>query len=108
MTAKASTPASSAAPTCSAFFQAKIAFEIPGHYGRDGIYGREYNDKMVERLMALFEDTEFETENLCSPALLIVNTHETPSAEWIAKAIERINGVLQNAELCGESASLQE
>lgn len=86
-------------PRRTAFFQAKVAFVIPGHYGRDGMYGREYDDEFVDRLMDLFEDTEFEYENICSPALLVVNTHEIPTPEWVATAVKRINAVILSINL---------
>jgi hypothetical protein len=78
------------------FFQAKVAFEIPGHYQRDGIYGPKYDDRLIDRLMDLFPDCEFESENLCSPALLVVNTSTPPTPSWIKKSVARINEVLCN------------
>lgn len=89
-----STPLPQKVDRNSSFFQAKVAFKIPGMYQTDGIYGPKYDDALIEDLMDLFEDTEFETENLCSPALLIVNTSEIPTQEWVEDAIRRINEIL--------------
>lgn len=85
-----------AAPCSAKFFTAKIAFEIPDKYQVEGTYTRGIPDELVNRLMDLFEDCEYESENICNPPLLIVNTGEVSPA-WIARAEKRINAVLQNS-----------
>lgn len=91
------TAAVSGAVPCSAkFFAAKIAFEIPEKYEVEGHITRAIPDELVNALMDLFDDCEFEPAGICSLPLLIVNTGEASPA-WIARAEKRINAVLQNA-----------
>lgn len=76
------------------FYVAKIAFEIPEKYEVEGHIIRAIPDELVDRLMDLFGDCEFESANICSPPLIIVNT-TTVTPKWIAKSKKRINAVLR-------------
>lgn len=80
------------------FFQAKVAFEIPAEYEVSGPITRAVPDELVERLMDLFDDCEFESAGICNPPLLIVNTHRTPTQKWLARSVKRIKKVLKRHE----------
>ncbi len=82
--------------TGSKFLQAKIAFEIPDSFEGEGRYGiSEIPAALVGRLMGLFPgDAEFNPADVCSPHLLIVDTHEVPTAETVAEMRSKIDSVL--------------
>jgi hypothetical protein len=82
--------------TGSKFFQAKIAFEIPDSFEIEGRYGiSEIPADLVGRLMRLFPgDAEFNTADVCSPNILIVDLHEMPTPERVSEMQQRIDAVL--------------
>lgn len=83
----------------SAFFQAKLAFEIPEKYEVEGHYRSEIPAALVGKLMALFPgDSEFNSADVCSPNILVVDTHAIPTPEMVADMKRRIDEVLQNTE----------
>lgn len=77
------------------FFTAKIAFEIPTEYQVKSRFGATVPEKLVEKLMDLFDFTEFVPEDICTPPLLIVNWDDVPTSESIKNAETRINQVLK-------------
>ena len=76
-------------------FQVKVAFGIPEEYEEDGGIVRAIPDKLINELMDLFDDCEFEGANICNPPLIIVNTGKV-DLEWIYETEKRINAVLDN------------
>ena len=84
---------------CSTFFSAKVAFEIPVKYEVEGIYTSEIPEELVDALMDLFSDCEFNPESICAPPLLVVNVDHIPTPRWVKNALKRINKVLQNKKL---------
>lgn len=88
---------------CASFYGAKVAFEIPKscevkspEVWRD----TEIPDDLVDALFALFPgECSFETEDICSPHLLIVDVREPLTVELISDMERRINVVLHNLEV---------
>jgi hypothetical protein len=78
------------------FFQAKLAFEIPEAFGVEGRFIREIPPALVGELMRLFPgNAEFNPADVCSPNLLIVDTHAIPAPELVADMKRRIDAVLK-------------
>lgn len=81
------------------YSQSKIAFYIPKEYQRETneSYRGQVNipEKLVDELMDLFEDTEFEHENICNNDLLIVSIDFMPTPEWFSESLTKINKVLK-------------
>lgn len=90
-------------PCSASYYGAKVAFEIPKSCevkSPEAWRDTEIPDDLVDALFALFPgEVTFETEDICSPHLLIVDVREPLTAELIATMQARINTVLQNSEL---------
>lgn len=90
-------------PCSASYYGAKVAFEIPKscevkspEVWRD----TEIPDDLVDALFALFPgECSFETENICSPHLLIVDVRDPLTMELISDMGRRINEVLHNADV---------
>lgn len=102
MSTKTEIPPQSPASPGSAYYGAKVAFEIPKACeveAREAWRDTEISDDLIDRLFALFPgEVTFESEDICSPHLLIVDVRELLTAELIESMTARINGVLQNDE----------
>jgi len=85
--------------TPSRFYGAKIAFKIPKCYetkAPESWRDKEISDSLVDALLDLFPgESSFETEDICSPHLLIVDVREPLTADLISEMETRINKALQ-------------
>ena len=78
----------------SAFFACKVAFSLPDD--EDAL-----TDGIVSKLMDISPgNTVVETVGgPCSPPLLIIDTDDLPTPEWVSATTDRINVILQNNQV---------
>lgn len=85
---------------CAKYYGAKVAFEIPRECevaSGDRFRDTEIPDSLVDDLFNLFPgECTFESEDICSPHLFIVDVREPLTAELIESMRALINRVLQN------------
>ena len=81
------------------FYAAKVAFEIPASYLVETHYGiMELPDSLCGALLKLCESgSSIESQDICSPTILILHMDDLPSREWVEEMQARINAVLQGS-----------
>jgi hypothetical protein len=81
------------------YWGAKIAFEIPKECEKEinECYPGEIGlpKDLVNDLMDLFKSATYESENICTPYLIIVDVDTQPSQRWISDSLRKIDKILK-------------
>lgn len=84
----------------SKYHMSKVAFQLPKALEVETTAGRKMPDELVGRLLDLDPANRYESEDICTPYLLIIDCEEMPSKEWVRNQQGRVDKVL--ADYCKE------
>lgn len=76
------------------YHMSKVAFEIPKAFEIETTTGHELPDDLVSALLDLNEGNRYESADICTPYLLIIDCGDMPTVAWINAQQSRINKVL--------------